>query len=200
MYGLYIYPVAELAGDGAEKVRRVLAERPGEDDELDKIEPTFPSLHLGDKRRGLADHGGDLPLGFSGLLLLIGPEKIFTGEHASLFGALAVLGGCTSWALGSLKARTAKLPAAPLLSTGMQMLAGGALLTLAGTLHGEWAQFHPSVFSLRSTLAVAYLILFGSIIAFSAYGWLVRNVSPSSISIPCAKSGSIPSSGAGPRG
>ncbi len=123
-----------------------------------------------------------LTLGFSGLVLLIGPEKIFNGEHASLFGALAVLGGCMSWALGSLKARTAKLPAAPLASTALQMLAGGALLTLAGTLHGEWAIFHPAAFSLRSLLATLYLILFGSIVAFSAYGWLVRNVSPSKVS------------------
>ena len=63
----------------------------------------------------------------------------------------------------------------------MEMLAGGAILVLAGTLTGELSRTHPSQFSLVSLLGVAWLIVFGSLVAFSAYTWLLRNAPVSTV-------------------
>ncbi|MEM6455446.1 MAG: EamA family transporter, partial [Acidobacteriota bacterium] len=96
--------------------------------------------------------------------------------------AFAVLLACVSWAIGSLYARDAPLPASPSLTSGMQMLAGGGLLMLVGAAMGELASFQPGMASARSIVAVIYLIVFGSVIAFSAYSWLVRTVDPTLVS------------------
>jgi drug/metabolite transporter (DMT)-like permease len=64
----------------------------------------------------------------------------------------------------------------------MQQLAGGALLLAAGALAGELGALHPETFSLRSVLALGYLIVFGSLVAFTAYIWLLRNVAPAVVS------------------
>jgi drug/metabolite transporter (DMT)-like permease len=68
-----------------------------------------------------------------------------------------------------------------LLSSGMQMLAGGAMMFTAGTLMGEWSRFDPSAVSLKSVLAFVYLIVFGSLLAFTTYTWLLRVVSPAAV-------------------
>jgi drug/metabolite transporter (DMT)-like permease len=79
-----------------------------------------------------------------------------------------------SWAAGSLYARSAPLPRRPLVATGMQMVAGGALLALVGLGAGEWQSVRVATFSTASLLALGYLIVFGSLLAFSAYVWLLR--------------------------
>ncbi len=131
--------------------------------------------------------GGDRPtlgiaaglaLGLLGIVLLIGPGELLGGTHVDPVGALAILIGSVGWAAGSLYSRKAPLPTQPLLGTGMEMLAGGAVLLLAGLATGEGAQLHLEAISLRSLLAFAYLVVFGSIGAFSAYVWLLRMVSP----------------------
>ena len=116
-----------------------------------------------------------LVLGFAGLLILVRPGSA-GGIH--LAGAAVVLVASLSWAWGSLYGQRAKLPSSQLLSTGMQMLGGGALLLLAGLLTGEPARFAPGPVSARSLLALAYLIVFGAVIAFTAYVWLLRVASP----------------------
>ena len=121
---------------------------------------------------------GGLALGLVGIILLIGPGELLGGSHVDPVGALAILLGSVSWAAGSLYARRAPMPAAPLLGTGMEMLAGGALLLLVGLATGEGAQIHLEAVSLRSVLALGYLVVFGSIVAFSAYVWLLRVVTP----------------------
>jgi len=86
-----------------------------------------------------------------------------------------------SWAAGSLYTRRAALPRSGLLGTGMEMLAGGLVLVLAGSLLGEIGRADIGSFSMRSMIAFAYLVMFGSIVAFTAYAWLLAHVPVSTV-------------------
>jgi drug/metabolite transporter (DMT)-like permease len=121
-----------------------------------------------------------LALGFVGVGLLV----FQGGSHGAinLLGAGAVMLASLSWAAGSLYARTARMPAVPLLGTAMEMLCGGALLLIVALVAGEPSRLHLHAISLRSTLALGYLVVFGSLVAFSAYVWLLRHVSPARVS------------------
>jgi len=119
--------------------------------------------------------GAGLALGFAGIVLLIGPLKLAGGERIDPLGATVLLVAALSWAAGSLYARHAQLPAVPLLGTAMEMLTGGALLLLASVLTGEWGRLHVAAMSPRSLLALGYLVVFGSLVGFTAYVWLLRN-------------------------
>ena len=122
-----------------------------------------------------------LALGFVGVILLIGP--LATGGFSiALVAACVPLLGSLCWAGGSLYARSAKLPANPLVGTGMEMLMGGVLLTALGLLLGEGGQIHPEKFSLASLLAFGFLVFFGSIVAFTSYIWLLGKVNPGRVS------------------
>ena len=116
-----------------------------------------------------------LLVGFGGVALLAwpsGPSRI------DALGAAALLVSGAAWAAGSLVARRASLPRRPLVSSGMQMFAGGMLLMLVAGASGELTEVgYPS---LTSVLAMVYLIVFGSWLAFSAYVWLLR-VAPMSV-------------------
>ena len=122
--------------------------------------------------------GVGLALGLAGIFLLIGPVNLAGGEGVDPIGAGVLLFAALSWAGGSLYSRQAPLPAAPLLGTAMEMLAGGALLLFAGGLTGEWARLDLGAVSSRSLLALAYLVIFGSLMGFTAYLWLLRNTTP----------------------
>jgi drug/metabolite transporter (DMT)-like permease len=89
-------------------------------------------------------------------------------------GALVLIGATLSWAVGSLYSRGATLPKAPLLTTGMNMLAGGALLLAVGTASGQWSALNVAAISLKSLLSLLYLIVFGAIVAFTAYLWILK--------------------------
>jgi len=123
-----------------------------------------------------------LLLGFIGIMLLIGPDKLVSGQQVDSLGAVVLIIAALSWAAGSLYSRQAQLPASPLLATAMEMLAGGALLLIAGLLFGEWTRFELSAPSLRSWLALSYLIFFGALIGFTAYIWLLRVTTPAQAS------------------
>lgn len=125
--------------------------------------PPRPSVWLG------------ILVGLAGVGILMGGPR--TGSANYTAGWLVLVLASISWAIGSLYSRRAVFPA-PLLATGMQMLAGGALLLLAGVLTGELGGLDPSTFSLRSVLSLAYLIVFGSLIGFSSYVWLLRVTPP----------------------
>lgn len=113
--------------------------------------------------------------GFAGIALLVGPSKLtgLAGE-VDLVGALVVTLAALLWAAGSLYNRGANLPSSPLLGTGMEMLCGGVGLLLLGSLAGEWPKVDPAAFSTRSLLGLGYLIIFGGLVGFTAYTWLVR--------------------------
>ncbi len=113
-------------------------------------------------------------VGLGGVALLLGGPQ--TGPN-HLVGWIVLVLASVAWAAGSLYSRTATLPA-PLLATGMQMLAGGALLMLAGTLAGELGRVDPAAFSRRSVLALAYLVVFGSLLGYTSYVWLLRVTPP----------------------
>ncbi|MBK9062556.1 MAG: EamA family transporter [Acidobacteria bacterium] len=120
-------------------------------------------------------------LGIAGVVLLVGPVGL-GGARVDLAGAAAVLFAAFAWALGSLLSRHFKPPASPLQTTALQMLAGGVLLGGASGLAGEWARFSPGLVSGKSVAAVAYLVVFGSLVAFTAYVWLLRAASPALVS------------------
>lgn len=113
--------------------------------------------------------------GFLGIIILIGPKQLTGVEgDVDLIGAAVLLLAALSWAFGSLYNRGAKLPASPLMGTGMEMLAGSAGLIILGTVTGEWSQMSLASFSIRSLLGLAYLIVFGSWVGFVSYIWLLR--------------------------
>ena len=115
-------------------------------------------------------------VGLAGVGILMGGPRA-EGEM-QLAGGIVLVLASISWAAGSLYSRRAVLPA-PLLATGMQMLAGGALLLVASIVTGDLAGLDPGSFSLKSVLALVYLIVFGSLISFSSYVWLLRVTQPS---------------------
>ena len=117
-------------------------------------------------------------MGLIGILLLIGPGQITGSRSIDTLGAAVLLFAALSWAIGSLYVRRAQLPAAPLQGTAMEMLAGSLWLFLAGGVSGEWGRLDLASVSVRSWMALGYLVVFGSIIAFSAYVWLLRVSTP----------------------
>lgn len=120
-----------------------------------------------------------LVVGFAGTALLIRP----TGEGSiDTLGALVVVGGSLSWAIGSLYSRRAPLPSRPLVSASMQLLCGGAALGIVGSAAGELGRIEPSAFSRSSMLALGYLIAFGTLAAFPCYTWLLRAAPTSLVS------------------
>ena len=112
--------------------------------------------------------------GLFGVALLVGPSA-----HVDPVGAAVILVAALAWAVGSTYGRVAPLPRAPFLSAAMQMLCAAALLGVAGTAMGELGGVHPSAISASSVGAFAFLVVFGSIVAFTAYGWLLRSGAPS---------------------
>jgi len=114
-----------------------------------------------------------LVLGFGGVVLLVGPGELAGSGGLNSLWAGVVIFASLSWAIGSVYSRTASLPKTPLLGSGMEMLVGGALLLVASLVLGEWAGFQPGNISLLSLASFIYLIVFGSLIAFSSYVWLL---------------------------
>jgi drug/metabolite transporter (DMT)-like permease len=112
-----------------------------------------------------------LVVGFAGVALLVRP-----GGGGNVGVALALVATTSAWAAGSLYARGAPLPSSPLLSASMQMLAASLFLGVAGLASGEASDVHAGSFTTKPLIAFAYLIVFGSLLAFSAYAWLLKNV------------------------
>ena len=118
-----------------------------------------------------------LAVGLGGVAALVGPVG---GAGIDAVGALAALVAAVGWASGSLYARGAAVPGDLLLGSAMQMLAAGTLLALAGAASGEATQVHTP--SLASLGALAYLVVVGSIVTYSAYLWLMRSAPTSIVS------------------
>jgi drug/metabolite transporter (DMT)-like permease len=117
-----------------------------------------------------------LVVGFGGVALLVRP-----GGGADVVAALALVVSTSAWAGGSLYARGAPLPQSPLLAAAMQMLTASVFLGIAGLVSGEVQQVHHDSFATKPVIAWIYLVLFGSLIAFSAYAWLLKNVRISTV-------------------
>ena len=121
--------------------------------------------------------------GFGGILLLVGPDSLFGGQpHYDLLGLGILMLAALFWSIGSIYSRGADLPPSPLLGTAIEMLAGSAGLYLASLASGEWKSFNIAIISQNSLLGLLYLILFGTLIGFVAYTWLLRNAPISLVS------------------
>jgi drug/metabolite transporter (DMT)-like permease len=140
----------------------------------------FEPLFTGEGRVGKRTVIGVL-VGVAGIAVLVVP-KGFDFKNANLLGSFGILVGASSWASGAIYSRVAKLPSSPLITGGLQLLFGGAMLILVSPLLGEWSAFSLSQVAVRSWLGLAYLIVFGSIITFSAYTWLLTVTSATRIS------------------
>ncbi len=116
--------------------------------------------------------------GFCGVALLVTGSEIGMAGPEDLMGGLVVLGGAACWSAGSLVARYGARPKSAAMGNGMQMVAGGGALFLVGFFRGEPASFDPAAVSLLSVGAFFYLVVFGSLVAFSAYIWLLRTTTP----------------------
>ena len=128
---------------------------------------------LNHARLGLAPLAG-LLLGLVGVGLL---SSLGGGSGpVSVAGVLTVVGAAGLWALGTMTARRGTFPASPVLATGMELLAGGAALLVLAAATGEFGSLHLSHVSTRSWIALGYLIVIGSIVAFSAYGIAIRTL------------------------
>jgi drug/metabolite transporter (DMT)-like permease len=117
--------------------------------------------------------------GFAGVALLVGGHG--PGAGIDPIGVLVITVAEICWAYGSIISRHLPHPGSHLQSGAMQMLAGGVALCVAGVLTGEGARFHPAAVSTRSLLAVVYLVFAGSIVAFSAYNWLLQATTPARV-------------------
>ncbi len=117
-----------------------------------------------------------LAIGFIGTALTVVPKGPLVGTH--LLAQLGALGSCLAWALGTLYYRSIETDVSPLMFTSMQLVCGGALFLGLGVAHGDVAAWTASVPGL---VALAYLTLFSSCLAFSAYGWLTLNAAPALI-------------------
>ena len=122
-----------------------------------------------------------LVLGFSGLLFLVGPSHFGGAERVNPIGATVLALGALCWATGSVFSKHIALPRSPLLGTAMQSLAGGVALLIAGFFSGEMSAFDVHRVSLRSALALLYLIVFGSWIGFTAYTYLLGVATPARV-------------------
>lgn len=117
-----------------------------------------------------------MAMGLTGVWFLIAADFSHINADINIGAALSILAASFSWSIGSVYSRRAPLPSNPLLAIGMQMLGGGTLLVIAGLLHGEAAMVHPQNFSIKSVYALIYLILIGSLLGYTAYIWLLKNV------------------------
>lgn len=140
------------------------------------------ALRPGGGRPGVMQVFG-LLLGFAGIVILVGPADLLPGNaQFGLTGALICLVAAFLWSLGSIYSRNADTPSSTVLFSGMQMLAGSLGLFLVSAALGEFGRFDPGAVSLRSLGGLIYLITFGSLGGFVAYGWLLQNAPLSLVS------------------
>jgi drug/metabolite transporter (DMT)-like permease len=122
-----------------------------------------------------------LLVGLAGVGVLVSRSVSFGDAPIERSGALALVVGAISWSLASVLSRKLSLPQSKVMSSGAQMLVGGILLLLAAAMFGEFRRFHAREVSARAWLALVYLIVAGSIIAFTAYVWLIHHESPTKV-------------------
>lgn len=123
-----------------------------------------------------------LALGFAGVSWLAAPWEAPAEGGLHVGGVIAILSACVFWSLGSIYGRRVRQPATPLLASSIQMVAGGAVLSLLATLQGEWGRLDLSAVSARSWIAFAYLTVIGSLVGFSTYVWLMKHSTPARVS------------------
>lgn len=119
-------------------------------------------------------------VGFAGVAVLVVPRGI--DGTIAIGGMILLIVAGASWAVGSFYSRRLALPSDPLVSTAAQMVMGGLGLAVAGSVTGEFDLFRPAAFSIESIAALLYLIVFGSLVGYTAYTWLLQNTTISKVS------------------
>jgi drug/metabolite transporter (DMT)-like permease len=122
-----------------------------------------------------------LIIGIAGVAVLMSRSLNLGGTPIDRVGASALIVAAGGWSLASALARRVPLPSSKVMSSGAQMLSGGVFLGIAAAALGEFRGFHPGAVSARAWLSLAYLIVPGSIIAFTAYVWLLHRESPTKV-------------------
>jgi drug/metabolite transporter (DMT)-like permease len=133
------------------------------------------------RRPGIARWIG-VAIGLAGVALLVLPANgDFSRAAVDPMGATVLVLGSLSWTLGSLFSRTAKQAEPAAMAISMQMLVGGVLLSVLALATGQWTHLQPSNVSSASWLSLVYLIVFGSLVGFSTYMWLLRVATPTAV-------------------
>ena len=122
-----------------------------------------------------------LLIGLGGVAVLVSHSLDLGGAPVDTVGAVALIVGAIAWAVAAVFARTQPLPESKFLSSGAQMLVGGVMLLLTSSAIGEFKEFHPAAVSVAAWFSLAYLIVPGSIVAFTAYVWLLHHDSPTRV-------------------
>jgi len=122
-----------------------------------------------------------LLIGIGGVAVLMSRSLNIGGAPIDKMGAVALIIASMSWSLGSTLTRKVELPPSKVMSSGTQMLVGGVFLALTAAALGEFRSFHPGTVSRGAWFALLYLIVAGSIIAFTAYVWLIHHESPTKV-------------------
>ena len=122
-----------------------------------------------------------LLIGIGGVAVLMSRSLNVGGVPIDTMGAAALIVAAISWSVASALTRRLPLPSSKVMSSGTQMLAGGVLLALTAAALGEFRNFHPWAVSRSAWLALVYLIVAGSIVAFTAYVWLIHHESPTKV-------------------
>jgi drug/metabolite transporter (DMT)-like permease len=125
---------------------------------------------------------GGLALGFVGVALLAGGFEGLGASSVDIAGVAIVVFGALLWANGSLFSRSSRFGGLGLLGTGLEMVAGGVLLLMASLATGEWSRIRFDLVSTRSLAAWVYLVVFGSLVGFTCYIWLLKMVSTARVS------------------
>jgi drug/metabolite transporter (DMT)-like permease len=118
-----------------------------------------------------------IPLGLAGVGVLVRGAAL-EGTHGLTTGSVMILMGAFSWSLGIIYSRRSHLSGNPLLLSALSLLSGAVMLLAAGAIAGETTDFSLAHVSTKSWISLGYLILFGSVIAFTAYNWLLEHYSP----------------------
>jgi drug/metabolite transporter (DMT)-like permease len=122
-----------------------------------------------------------LLIGIGGVAVLMNHSLNLGGAAIDKLGAMALIFAAISWSVASALSRKVPLPKSKVMSSGVQMLAGGVFLAIAAGAFGEYRNFHPAAVSRGAWLSLAYLIVAGSIIGFTAYVWLIHHESPTKV-------------------
>jgi drug/metabolite transporter (DMT)-like permease len=122
-----------------------------------------------------------LATGLGGVAVLTSHSSRLGGAPIDKAGAVALIIASISFSVGSVLTRKLPLPPSKVMSSGAQMLAGGVLLALTAAARGEFRDFHPGTVSRGAWLSLLYLIVAGSILAFTAYTWLIHHESPTKV-------------------
>lgn len=132
-------------------------------------------------QRLTADLALALLIGIAGVAVLMSHSLDLGGAPIDTAGAVALIIAAMSWSVASVLTRKLPLPPSKVMSSGAQMLAGGVLLALTAAALGEFHEFHPAAVSRAAWLSLLYLIVAGSIVAFTAYVWLIHHESPTKV-------------------